>query len=169
MNNNKNTNKINNNLSFLNNNLNKNNSNKNNNRNKNRNNRNNNSNKNTNSINNLLSNEDYQYVTTDTLIVIIGIFIVIVILIYAYRQYQRYKNVIDRTNKSKKEPGSCPDYWLTVDKNTCRNEHKIGKCGRTGDVAFTDKMFTNPKTGDYMKCRWSKECEAPWENISDLC
>jgi hypothetical protein len=168
MNNNKNINK-NNNLTFLNNtNKNRNNSNNNQNYNKNNNKR-NNRNKNTNSINNLLTNDDYQYVTTDTLIVIIGIFIVIVILIYAYKQYQRYKNVIDQTNKSKKEPGTCPDYWLTVDKNTCRNEHKIGKCGRTGDVAFTDKMFTNPKTGDYMKCRWSKECEAPWENISDLC
>jgi len=125
--------------------------------------------KNNNNINNLLTNEDYQYVSTDTLIVIIGLFIVIIILIYAYRQYQRYKMIINQTTIEKKEPGSCPDYWLTVDKNTCRNEHKIGKCGRMGDVAFTDKMFTNPKTGNYMKCRWSKECDAPWENISNLC
>lgn len=161
MNNNKNNLNNNTNLNLLLNNMNNNN---------NRNNRRNNKKKNNNNnINNLLTNEDYQYVSADTLIVVVGIFIVIIILIYAYRQYQRYKNILDQTTIEKKEPGSCPDYWLTVDNNTCRNEHKIGKCGLTADVAFTDKMFTNPRTGNYMKCRWAKECDTHWENISDLC
>ena len=75
----------------------------------------------------------------------------------------------DKQNQILIEPGECPDYWETIDKNTCRNIHRIGKCGLDQDVAFTDDMFNHPRTGQLMKCKWSKQCESPWEHISDTC
>ena len=125
----------------------------------------NNSNKknNNNNINNL------SYSNADTLIVALGIFIVVLILAYIYRQYKDTQKEMQRNNRTLKTPGSCPDYWDTVDEGSCRNVHKIGKCGLGHDVSFNDQMFTHPRTGEYMKCRWSKDCEAPWEHISNIC
>lgn len=117
------------------------------------------------------NNNNLNYSSADALIIALGIFIIVLIITYTYQEYQKIQEERNQKNRKSRMPGECPDYWETVDKNTCRNVHKIGKCGHGNDltVVFDDKMFTHPRTGDYMKCRWSKECQAPWEHISNLC
>lgn len=152
--------------------MNRNNSNKNN---SNRNNlsKNNRSNKNSsrnnlNSFNNVLVN-DYNYVSSDTIIIVISFMIIIIILIYAYKQYKIYQETIKELNIEKKRTAECPDYWETTAEDTCVNTHKIGKCGLTAPYSFKGEIFKNQKTGDYSKCIWAKDCEVPWHNISNLC
>ena len=123
---------------------------------------------NLNSFNDVLLN-DYKYVSSDTIIFVISFMIIIIIFVYAYKQYKIYQENINELNFEKKQPAECPDYWETTEENTCVNTHKIGKCGLTSSYSFKGDIFKKKKTGDYSKCIWSKDCEAPWHNISNLC
>lgn len=104
------------------------------------------------------------YMTGETLIYVIG-FLIILIIIYNFF----FVSSDDEPSDKEKEPSQCPDYWDVTDEKMCRNVHRIGKCGLEGDVDFNDDMFTDKKTGDLMKCKWSKYCNVPWEHIDDNC
>ena len=93
----------------------------------------------------------------------------IIAIIYVYNQYRNAKKKQETEVKNRIKIAQCPDYWDAIGENVCSNVHKIGNCGHTNSVSFNDPMFNNPKTSAYMKCRYSIECGAPWEGISDLC
>ena len=123
---------------------------------------NNNNNNNKNFIVNKSNNGTYM--TGESLIYVIG-FLVILIIIYNFF----FVSSDDDDADKEKEASQCPDYWDVTDEKMCRNVHKIGKCGLENDVDFNDPMFTDKKTGDLMKCKWSKYCNVPWEHIDDIC
>ena len=129
--------------------------------NKNNNNKTSNNNNNKNFIVNKSNNGTYM--TGESLIYVIG-FLVILIIIYNFF----FVSSDDDADKEK-EASQCPDYWDVTDEKMCRNVHRIGKCGLENDVDFNDPMFTDKKTGDLMKCKWSKYCNVPWEHIDDNC
>lgn len=116
---------------------------------------------------NNISNLNYS--STDTLVVALGIFIIFMIIIYTYREFKNMLEENKKKNIKLNEPGECPDYWETVGNKSCHNVHKIGKCGHNNDVNFDNDMFNHPRTGGYMKCRWSRACDTPWEHITNLC
>tara|TARA_B100001964_G_C13919147_1_gene459397 strand:+ start:239 stop:601 length:363 start_codon:yes stop_codon:yes gene_type:complete len=120
-------------------------------------------------MDNLNNRGRFTYLTADTIIIAIALFVVVIVIIYIYNQYQAAKKKKDKETSDKRAPAQCPDYWDAVGENVCRNTHKIGKCGHTNTVSFNDPMFSNPKTSSYMKCKYSKECNTPWNGISDLC
>lgn len=102
-------------------------------------------------------------------ITVIGIVMVFVI----YYSYTSYNAFINRKKPDPRPFPKCPDYWESIGDGKCRNTHKIGTC-RTGNspddtVDFNSDIFTDKTSGNYMKCKWAKECHAPWEGISDLC
>ena len=103
------------------------------------------------------------------LVMTVLIITVMFIIYYAYTSYKKY------VNKSTTDPRpypKCPDYWDSIGDGKCQNTHKIGKC-RTKDsldtVDFSGEIFTDKLSGNYMKCKWAKECHAPWEGIDNLC
>ena len=104
------------------------------------------------------------YMSGDSLIYVIG-FLIALIIIYNFFFVSTDEEIIDE----KKEAAQCPDYWDVTDEKMCRNTHRIGKCGLENDVDFNDPMFTDKKTGDLMKCKWSKYCNVPWEHIDGNC
>lgn len=120
-------------------------------------------------MDNINNTSRFTYLTTDSIILAIGIFIVIITIIYIYNQYRDAKKKAQNEVIRKQKPAQCPDYWDSVGKNVCRNTHKIGKCGHENTVSFNDPIFSNPKTSNYMKCKYSKECETPWQGIDNLC
>lgn len=109
-----------------------------------------------------------QYLSGSTMVAISAIVIILLILIYLFKEFKRIRNSKKKDNMKQYEPADCPDYWELVN-GKCRNLHEIGKCGKENDVSFEDPIFTNESTGNYMKCRWAKDCSAPWEHISNLC
>ena len=132
-----------------------------------------NNNKNNNKANNVTSNnrkfiinktDDGTYMTGESLIYVIG-FLVILIIIYNFF----FISGDDELTDEEKKASQCPDYWDVTDEKMCRNVHRIGKCGLENDVDFNDPMFSDEKTGDLMKCKWSKYCNVPWEHIDDNC
>jgi hypothetical protein len=109
----------------------------------------------------------FDNILTMTMIFIVGVFVIY----YTYNSYQSYK--ISKLDNDPRPLPVCPDYWESIGKGTCRNVHKIGDC-RTGDspndtIDFSSNIFTNKVSGNYMKCKWAKECHAPWEGIDDMC
>lgn len=110
----------------------------------------------------------------DIVVVCILIIVSVYCIYYAYNSWKSIKKNKNRNkNKGKSRPyPNCPDYWDSIGENKCQNNHKIGECRLDDDddtIDFNSDIFTNPKTGNYMKCKWSKECHAPWEGIDDLC
>ena len=104
------------------------------------------------------------FMSGESLIYVLG-FLVILIIIYNFF----FVSSEDALDEEKKEAAQCPDYWDVTDEKMCRNTHRIGKCGLENDVDFNDPMFTDQKTGDLMKCKWSKYCNVPWEHIDGNC
>jgi hypothetical protein len=92
---------------------------------------------------------------------------------YFYNQMVIAKNN-QLANASKvRAPPMCPDYWDISSPNICANSKKLGIC-RLGDgndsrVDFNDKLFTDPRTGNFMKCQWAKTCGVTWQSIDNLC
>jgi hypothetical protein len=119
------------------------------------------------------NNNSYKYLSVNTLVIVVGILVVIIILAYVYNQYNENKKKEDAEEEKNLEYPYCPDYWDIVkdsDGNKkCRNTHKIGSCGRNYDVPFSNKVFTDKRVGDYMKCRWAKQCNTHWTGVSSLC
>lgn len=64
----------------------------------------------------------------------------------------------------------CPDYWEVTKDDKCLNKNNIGLCKTSGDrkMDFNQDIYSGEK-GDYYKCAWSKQCQAPWEGIDNLC
>lgn len=94
-------------------------------------------------------------------------------LFLIYYIYTVYKSMTKDKKKDTRPYPKCPDYWESEGNSKCKNTHKIGLC-RTGkapndSVDFSDDIFTNKMTGNYMKCKWAKSCQVPWEGIDDLC
>jgi hypothetical protein len=107
-------------------------------------------------------------------VIIIGFFI------YSYLKYLNKKSLSSfrqNTGQSKNNIDfpECPDFFEVIDNNgkkVCKNTYKLGKCRIDNDhntVSFDDELFNNIKNGNYYKCRWSKECDTPWQNIERLC
>jgi hypothetical protein len=108
----------------------------------------------------------FDNILTVSVIGIVGLFVIY----YMYTIYNAY------TNKTKSDPRpfpKCPDYWDSIGDSKCHNVHKIGNCrtGKSPDdtIDFSGDLFTHKLSGNYMKCKWAKECHAPWEGIGDLC
>ena len=120
-------------------------------------------------MNNRIKN--YQYMTTDTFIIMVGVIIVFLVLfkigrdIYQMNQ-KRYKDKLDEQNQ---DGPMCPDYFDIVGHNKCRNVHKLGKCGHNHDIDFNDDTFDDKRTGNIMKCRYAKACDLSWEKIDKMC
>ena len=113
------------------------------------------------------SNESYfNDMLTMAIVVIVGVFII-------YYLYTSYTALTTEKAVDPRPIPKCPTYWDVIEGSKCRNVHKIGKCriGKPPEdtMDFSSDLFTNKKTGDYMKCKWAKECHAPWEGIDELC
>jgi hypothetical protein len=111
------------------------------------------------------STSTFNDILSFSIIVIVGIFVL-------YYSYTAYKSFTQPKKKDTRPYPKCPDYWESVENGKCRNVHKIGKCrlNTSGDtVDFSGPVFQSKKRGDYMRCKWAKECHAPWEGIDDLC
>ena len=106
------------------------------------------------------------YMSGESLVYVIG-FLIILILIYNF--FFVSSDDEETENEDEVKGSQCPDYWDVTDDKMCRNVHRIGKCGLENDIDFNDQIFTDKKTGDLMKCKWSKYCNVPWEHIDDLC
>lgn len=108
----------------------------------------------------------FNNIITMSVMIIVGLFVI-------YYSYTIYKQVFGAKIKDPRPFPRCPDYWESVGDGKCKNVHKIGKC-RTGKspndiVDFSEGIFADEKTGNYMKCKWAAGCETPWEGINDLC
>lgn len=133
------------------------------------NNNNNNNNKRGKANNNSVKKDDsvFNSILSMTIIFLVGGFVI-------YYLYKAYKDANNSLKKKDDRPiPKCPDYWESIEEGKCQNTHKISKCNLDpypDNIAnFNDAMFTNKVSGNYMKCKWSKECHAPWEGIDDLC
>ena len=112
------------------------------------------------------------YSTTESIIMGVGILVFLILLLRYYNQYKAYVANENRKNVWKSKYAECPDYWEIIGKNKCRNVHQIGKCRNSEDndvMDFNYDDFTNKKTGEYMKCRWAKQCNTPWEGLDHKC
>lgn len=125
----------------------------------------NNNNRNNNNRNN---NQQIQYLSGSTMVAIGSIVIIILIFMYLMKEFKKIRDSKKKQSEREYKAANCPDYWEMVN-GKCRNLHGIGRCGKENDVDFNDPIFTNTSTGDYMKCRWAKDCGTHWEHISDLC
>jgi len=125
-----------------------------------------------NTINNIVNNGVIKgYSNLHVVVIFLGVLIVIWVLVYTYNMFKAMKKKEKEARKIK--PNMCPDYWESLGNNRCKNVHKIGKCN-LGDIGcniadFNSEIFTNKKVGNIVKCQWSKDCESPWEGISNLC
>lgn len=120
--------------------------------------------------NNKINKSSYTFFTPNTFIIALGFGICVYMLVYFYTQYKnnKIKNTIIL-----KSP-QCPDYWDITAPNVCSNSKKLGTCrlgdGSTdGSVNFNDPVFTNVRTGNFMKCNWAKTCGITWQGIDNLC
>ena len=101
--------------------------------------------------------------------------VVIGLGVYYYRQYKNWKDEQDKLTWPRNIQ-ECPDYWVSMGKNKCKNVFNIGHCprGRTGlpkpqgVVNFSSKIYQG-ENGNYNKCRWAKGCNNSWEGIDKLC
>lgn len=130
------------------------------------NNRTNNSNNKGNNSNKNNSDSGFNDILTMSIAIIVGLFVV-------YYLYTSYTAMTTEKQIDPRPFPNCPTYWDSVEGGKCRNVHKIGKCrtGKSPDdlMDFNSDIFKDKKTGNYMKCKWAKECHAPWEGIDDLC
>ena len=125
-----------------------------------------------NTINNISNNGLIKnYSNLHVVVIFLGVLIVLWVLVYTYNKIKESRKKEKKLAEIK--PAMCPDYWESLGNNRCKNVHHIGKCN-LGDVGsnvaeFKSDIFTNKNIGDTSKCQWSKECESPWEGISNLC
>jgi preprotein translocase subunit SecG len=119
-----------------------------------------------NNANNSSDDSGFNNILTMSIVIIVGLFVI----------YYLYTSYVGLTTEKKTDPRpypKCPTYWDSVEGGKCRNVHKIGKCrtGKSPDdlMDFSSDIFGDKKTGNYMKCKWAKECHAPWEGIDELC
>lgn len=113
----------------------------------------------------MAADSTFNNILTITVIGIVGVFII-------YYSYTSYTSYLEQKKQDPRPFPKCPDYWDSLGDGKCRNTHRIGKCRIKDDVNivdFTGDIFTDKRTGNYMKCKWAKECHAPWEGIDDLC
>ena len=126
-----------------------------------------------NNINNIANNKGISgtYSNLHVVVIFVSVLIVVWVLVYTYNRFKAQKKKAKEDAKIK--PAICPDYWESLGDNRCKNVHKIGKCN-LGDVGsditdFNSEIYTHKKIGNISKCEWSKKCESPWEEISNLC
>jgi hypothetical protein len=116
-----------------------------------------------------ISKSNYNFFTPNTFIIALGFGICVYTLIYFYTQYKQSKTL----NKPALQIPQCPDYWDITAPNICSNSKKLGTCrlgdGSDGTVNFNDPIFTNVRTGNFMKCNWAKTCGISWQGIDTLC
>lgn len=119
------------------------------------------------------SKEAYSYFTANTFITVVAIVLCFYLLVYFYNQMNQFKT--DKLNSAitaRKIP-MCPDYWDITAPNICSNSKKLGVCrlgtGTDGSVDFNDQVFTDQRTGEFMKCQWAKTCGVSWQGIDSKC
>lgn len=108
--------------------------------------------------------------------IVIIVVIVLIFVIYLGTSIRGYLN----EKKSRDNlrfppfPSKCPDYWINLGDNKCKNEHNIGICkkynGTVGSnvMDFNDDIFKGDE-GMFYKCSWANKCKASWEGIDKLC
>lgn len=113
---------------------------------------------------------NYDYATTTTFIYIMAILAIVFMIVYFYNEYKKMQEMKVK-DIDEKYYSECPDYWNTVGKNKCQNVNKLGKCAVKENTVmdFNDPVFLNTSTGNYAKCKWAKDCNVYWGNISRLC
>ena len=120
--------------------------------------------------------------------IVVAVFLLIILAWYYYSLYKDYKNKQNNATWPPNGYNACPDYWVK-NGNLCINAFGVGlpDCPNTpglttapnpidpagGDVQALDlnnEMYqsSNGKSNSN-KCRFSKQCEAPWEGIDTLC
>lgn len=81
-------------------------------------------------------------------------------------------NALDAAARTRNTP-MCPDYWDISAPNICSNSKKLGVCrlgtGTDGSVDFNDQVFSDKRTGEFMKCQWAKTCGVTWQGIDNKC
>lgn len=96
----------------------------------------------------------------------------LLVLIFIVFMVQKWRKFLKNVNKFKLPPwkNNCPDYWMSVGKNKCKNIHKLGKCGlkEDGIIDFGKAPFLG-SDGDRNKCRFVRACNTPWTGIDNLC
>jgi hypothetical protein len=100
-----------------------------------------------------------------------GIILFFFIIIYYYKKYASEVKMQKKGDKIIR--AECPDYWMVEGPLKCRNAHKMGRCSTKGVqgglMNFDTDEFKNPQTGNYLKCRWAKNCHVSWDGIDDIC
>jgi len=91
--------------------------------------------------------------------------LVVLILLWGFILYVKWNNnrLYNKTNDLvNKWQNTCPDYWTNTGNNNCKNDFNFGSCPEESEKNFDN--FT-----DEEKCKWSKECNVPWNGIDNLC
>ena len=122
------------------------------------------------------------YLTTNTIITVVGILFILFTGVYFYNQYRNAQKKLKGESESDNVPNDCPDYWDIVSRSndkkgnlasiTCRNTQKLGVCAldpNQDTFTFDDEIFTNPNTKDMARCKWSKQCQVAWDGYNNLC
>ena len=107
--------------------------------------------------------------SSTTFIIIIGVLSLIFIIVYLYNSYKASKLSITTATRPN---ALCPDYWDSIGNGKCQNVNGLGQCSKNNGanvMDFSSNIFTNPNTGNYSKCKWSKACNVSWSNIDRLC
>jgi len=107
---------------------------------------------------------------------LLSIIIIVTFIIYIYLEIKSLSKQKTSTLKTKLNYGDCPDFFETITrdgKKYCKNTYKLGSCANAKDnntISFEDEeLFTDNVNGNKMKCKWSKECDIPWNGIDRLC
>lgn len=107
---------------------------------------------------------------------LLSVIIIVVFIIYIYVEIKSINKNNTVNMKTKLTYGECPDFFETMTrdgKKYCKNTYKLGSCAKSEDnniISFEDdELFTDDVNGNIMKCKWSKECDIPWNGIDRLC
>ena len=122
-----------------------------------------------------------EYMSTNTLIIMIVIISIIVGAIYFYQSYNKIKKSVLEKEIKNYLPNHCPDYWDIVSRHKdskgreyvkCKNTHKLGVCAldpERNTFTFDDEIFVNANSSDLSRCKWSKQCGVSWTGYDNLC
>jgi hypothetical protein len=107
---------------------------------------------------------------------LLSVIIITGFVIYVYLEIKSMKKDKTIKTQNKVNYADCPDFFETVEKDGkkyCKNTYKLGSCNNKQEndtISFEDEdLFTDNQKGNLMKCKWSKQCDIPWNSIDRLC
>lgn len=122
-----------------------------------------------------------EYISLNTLTVVLSILLIVGSAIYFYQSYKKTKEVILKKELKAYTRNHCPDYWDIVKREkdsqgreyvVCKNTHKLGLCAldpERNSFTFDDEIFVNRNTADLSRCKWAKQCGVSWTGYNNLC